>query len=215
MTNILHTPGAWDSIAGSYNASVRTLLGPLAERALQWSEIDGNDDVLDVACGPGTLAIKAARVAQSVNALDFSPGMIEMLQKNIGLMSNLAGHVGNGQALPFEDDTFSLAFSMFGVILFPDADLGLREIFRVLRPGGQVILGAWPPQKDSPIMSAFGAAFARAVPPVADVDTAVSPLPFSSIRSLKEGLGLAGFTEIEVLEIHHEVPIHGGRPFGN
>ena len=74
--------------------------------------------VLDLACGPGTTTLLAAQHARSVQALDFSQGMIEALRKNTEALENVSSVVGDGQRLSFDNAKFSVVFSMFGLMFF-------------------------------------------------------------------------------------------------
>src|SRR5699024_11098930 len=94
--------------------------------------------VLDVACGPGTLTLLAAAAGATVTALDFSSPMIAQLRTRaaaLDLASAVEVHEGGGQRLPFASAVFDAAFSMFGLMFFPDRHAGLRELARVLKPG--------------------------------------------------------------------------------
>lgn len=54
--------------------------------------------------------------------------------------------VGGGQALPFENGSFDVVLSVFGVVFAPDAEIAVAELLRVVRPGGRVLVSAWLPQ---------------------------------------------------------------------
>ena len=99
---------------------------------------------LDVAAGSGALAIPAARAGARVTAIDRSPVMLEHLRRRAhdeGLAIDT--RVMDGHALAFPDDTFDMAGSQFGVMLFPDMPRALAEMARVVRPGGRVLVHAY------------------------------------------------------------------------
>jgi ubiquinone/menaquinone biosynthesis C-methylase UbiE len=99
---------------------------------------------LDVAAGSGALSIPAARLGAAVLAIDQSPAMLEHLRaraRRDGL--DIETRVMDGQALPFADDTFDVAGSQVGVMLFPDMPQGIREMVRVVKPGGRVLVSAY------------------------------------------------------------------------
>ncbi len=94
--------------------------------------------MLDIACGAGALALVAARDGAQILATDFSPGMVAAVLSH-GL-PNVDALVMDGQALDLPDACFDAAFSIFGIMLFPDWRKGLAEMARVVRPGGSA---AW------------------------------------------------------------------------
>lgn len=96
--------------------------------------------LLDVATGPGALALAADDAGASVTAIDFSPGMIERLKARAA-DRNIEALRMDGQALDLPDGSFDRVCSVFGVPLFPDWRAGLAEMARVVKPDGLVILG--------------------------------------------------------------------------
>jgi SAM-dependent methyltransferase len=206
MKELLTNPDAWSETAASYDLAGRPRLTPFSREAVRWAELDAEDEVLDVACGPGTTTVIAARQARSVHALDFSPAMIELLRQNSTELDNVEVTVGDGQQLSFADERFTVAFSMFGLIFFPDPIAGLRELHRVLRPGGRVLISSWVPMSESPAMRPLGAALRHAAPPPPDRPPP-EPFPFSDAESLAAGLREAGFEDVEVRPFAARVPV--------
>lgn len=114
-----------------------------AMRLVRASAGIGPDDVvLDVACGPGLVACDFARYARHVTGVDITPGMIDQarkLQSSEGL-SNVDWRVSDVSRLPFDDAAFSVVFSRYAFHhLLAPADV-LREMARVCRPDGRVVL---------------------------------------------------------------------------
>ena len=100
--------------------------------------------VLDVAIGTADLTIEMLRrgKAERVTGIDLSDQMMEIGQKKTDKyqMSNVQFVHANAQSMPFENDTFDAVTCAFGCRNFQDLDEGLREMFRVLKPGGQVTI---------------------------------------------------------------------------
>jgi ubiquinone/menaquinone biosynthesis C-methylase UbiE len=104
--------------------------------------VSPDDRVLDVACGPGIVACLLARETAHVTGLDLTPAMIEQAQNRqaeLGL-SNVDWQVGEALPLPFPDEEFSLVFTRYSFHHFLDPMAVLREMVRVCRPGGRVVV---------------------------------------------------------------------------
>jgi ubiquinone/menaquinone biosynthesis C-methylase UbiE len=99
---------------------------------------------LDVAAGSGALSIPAARLGAWVLATDQSSVMLELLEARANKEGlTLETRVMDGHVLELADNTFDVAGSQFGVMLFPDMPRGIREMVRVVKPGGAVLLHAY------------------------------------------------------------------------
>jgi ubiquinone/menaquinone biosynthesis C-methylase UbiE len=103
---------------------------------------------LDVATGTGEVALRAARAGADVTALDFAPALLEQARAK-GAAEGLAIEwiEGDAQAMPFEDGSFDVAASNFGVIFAPDAEAAASELARVCVPGGRLGVTAWLPDQ--------------------------------------------------------------------
>ena len=102
--------------------------------------IGPEDEVLDVACGPGLVACPLAEVARHVTGLDLTPAMIEQAkekQRSRGL-TNVTWLVGDAVPLPFPDASFSVVVTRYSFHHFLDPKAMLAEMVRVCRPGGRV-----------------------------------------------------------------------------
>ena len=110
------------------------------KRIIEMMRVGPEDTVLDVACGPGLVAIEFARIARHVTGIDLTPAMIDRardLQRETGL-TNLTWEVGDGAALPYPDGAFSLVLSRYTFHHLIDPGSVLREMVRVCAPGGRV-----------------------------------------------------------------------------
>ncbi|WP_299443389.1 methyltransferase domain-containing protein [uncultured Phycicoccus sp.] len=110
---------------------------------LDAARVGEGHEVLDVACGTGVLAREARpRVGPrgTVTGLDLGAGMLAVaaeLDPDIRWVEGAAGD------LPFADDTFDAVVCQFGLMFFPDRVGAVREMLRVARPGGRVVLAVW------------------------------------------------------------------------
>ena len=129
----------FDRIAPVYDAMNRVMTAGLD---LRWRRLAAaavvrpGDRVLDAACGTGDLALAAAEAgAREVVGLDFSPRMLERARRKSSAIEWVHGDL---LALPFPDGSFDAATVGFGVRNVADLERGLRELRRVLRPGGRL-----------------------------------------------------------------------------
>ena len=106
---------------------------------------EGEIDVLDLACGTGDFSIAIAKgvPGSRVTGVDLSEGMLEVMRKKVaeeGLESRIEARQGDGEALPFPDGSFDRVTIAFGIRNFENREKGLREMLRVLRPGGKLVI---------------------------------------------------------------------------
>jgi len=127
---------------GEYEHTARRL-EPAAEVVVARLGPRPGERVLDVGCGTGNAALAAARAGASVHGIDLAPRLVEVARAraaDAGLDATFA--VGDAEDLPVDDDAFDAAISVFGVI-FAGAEAGARELLRVVRPGGRIVLTTW------------------------------------------------------------------------
>jgi len=121
-----------------------------AARVAEAAAILPGQRVLDVACGTGALTREvAARVAPagSVVGLDPNDGMLAVARRR---EPGIEWRKGAAEALPFDDESFDAVVSQFGLMFFADRSGALREMRRVLRPGGHLAVAVWAPLESSP-----------------------------------------------------------------
>ncbi len=196
--------GMFDRIAPVYDAMNHVMTAGLDRR---WRKLTAKAvvwpgaRVLDACCGTGDLAVEDERRGGRVVALDFSERMLERARKKSGAIEWVQG---DALALPFEDDAFDAATVGFGVRNFADLEVGLRELARVLRPGGKLaVLEITRPRG---ILRPFFRLWFDVLVPVAGRvlpgGKAYTYLPASVRRfpgpdDLSRLLGAAGFAEVE------------------
>ena len=196
--NMFSSVTPWNAVAQGYADVTMKLFQGYTDKALELANLADDSHVLDIACGPGTLALTVAKKVNSVQAIDFSESMLAILNDTIQqqAINNIETHCGDAQTLPYDNESFDGAFSMFGLMFFPDRNKAYGEILRTLKPGGKVVISSWAPVSQSPGMkAAFGAL--RAINP--DV-----PEPQTDIASLEnpefftQELTNAGFKDVEI-----------------
>jgi ubiquinone/menaquinone biosynthesis C-methylase UbiE len=201
----IHRPEVWSSVAPGYDDAIAPLMRPFAVTTLDLLGLTGGTArlrLVDVAAGTGVVAVEAARRGAEVLATDFAPGMVKLMRRRFpaeGL--DARAKVMDGQALDLEDESFDLGTSTFGLIFFPDPIAGLRELRRVLRPGGRVGIASWDRTRTG-LPQLIGAALARVVP-----DLPAPPLPPWAQLYEATGLGQvlqeAGFIDVTVHRVTH------------
>jgi SAM-dependent methyltransferase len=128
---------------GDY-ARIAELILPVSRALADACAISAGQEVLDVAAGNGNLTVVAGEEGASVVASDFSPGQVELGRARTeaeGL--DVEWVVADAEELPFEDDRFDCAASVFGAMFAPRPDRVARELFRVVKPGGTVGMANW------------------------------------------------------------------------
>jgi SAM-dependent methyltransferase len=136
-------------------------LAPVHDRLVAALDPRPGERVADLATGTGEVALRAARAGADVVALDLSePLLAQARAKPDG--DRVDWVLGDVQRLPFEDASFDVVASSFGVIFGPDAGAVARELARVCRPGGRLGLTTWPPD---PRFDSLWAPFVDEAPP--------------------------------------------------
>ncbi|MCB4808679.1 bifunctional demethylmenaquinone methyltransferase/2-methoxy-6-polyprenyl-1,4-benzoquinol methylase UbiE [Tamlana sp. 62-3] len=114
------------------------------KKVVQMVGASNPDTILDIATGTGDLAINLAQTtASQIVGLDISNGMLEVGKEKIkkrGLNSKIEMVLGDSENLPFSDNSFDAITVAFGVRNFETLENGLKEIFRVLKPGGTFVI---------------------------------------------------------------------------
>ena len=198
----LATPLAWNLVSTGYAEENYEHFVKYSADALALAQVAAGERILDVAAGPGSLVVQAAPRVAEAHALDFSPAMLEQLELRLAQQGirNVHPREGDGQALPFADAEFDAAFSMFGLIFFPDRERGFSELWRVLRPGGRAVISSWQPLARIPLLVAVFEALAAELP---DLPFGDGKGPLSDPADLRRELETAGFREVEVVERTH------------
>ena len=128
----------FDRISPVYDAMNRVMTAGLDRRWRRLAAeavVSQGDEVLDACCGTGDLALAAERAGGRVTGLDFSERMLERARRKSASVRWVRGDV---LALPFEDGSFDAVTIGFGIRNVEDLEAGLRELARVLRPGGRL-----------------------------------------------------------------------------
>jgi demethylmenaquinone methyltransferase/2-methoxy-6-polyprenyl-1,4-benzoquinol methylase len=155
----------FDRIAGVYDVMNSVMTAGMhhrwRSRAADLAAVLSGDEALDVATGTGDLAIALARRGGDVVGSDFSEGMLERARAK---SDAVRWEQANALALTYPDDAFDAATVGFGARNFSDLDRGLREMVRVVRPGGRVVVLEITTPTKPPLSTFFSLWFDRIVP---------------------------------------------------
>ena len=198
MSIDLNDASFWDGHS-DYQKMAHAFTALYAQSAWKKAALPAHAKVLDIAAGAGALALVAARAGAQVLATDFSAGMVESVLSH-GL-PNLEARVMDGQALELPDASFDAAFSMFGIMLFPDWRRGLSEMARVVRSGGIGSVGTWKE-------TAGAAANLLLAEQVANLFPAIElPTPVAGMNELRDAdrfraaMVAVGFADVSIIEV--------------
>jgi ubiquinone/menaquinone biosynthesis C-methylase UbiE len=129
---------------------VPAIFGEWAPRVVAAANLRPGMRVVDVACGTGVLTLAAADAVTpggEAVGVDLNPGMLAVARRKA---PDIAWHQGAAESLSFGDGSFDAAVSQFGVMFFTDREAALREMWRVLRPRGRLVVTLWGSLEDTP-----------------------------------------------------------------
>jgi SAM-dependent methyltransferase len=157
---MLRRVSAADTWSGASYERIAETFAPIHERMVEALAIEPGAHVLDVACGTGGVALRAARAGAAVTGIDISADQLAKARRAAeeeGL--TIRFDEGDCQELPYGDAEFDAVASAFGAIFAPDQERTGAELARVCRPGGRLALTAWPKDKWSEVSERAGRTF--------------------------------------------------------
>ncbi len=199
-----HPP--WDQVGGNaaevYERQlVPVMLAPWASKLVDLAEVHPGVHVLDVACGTGVVTrLAAERVASAgrVVGLDINPAMLSVARRLAPVAGATVEWVeASALEIPLPDSSFHVVLCQHGLQQFPDRPTALREMRRVLAPGGRLALCVWSQIEGSPGMAALAEALGRHVGAEAAANRR-APFALGDPVQLRALVGDAGFRDIDV-----------------
>ena len=149
---------SYDALTEQFDHFTERLTRPLADRMIKLAELGQNDHVLDVGTGTGVVALQAAQATRNgkVCGVDLSEKMLataRMKADKLGIAEKIEFRQMDAEELQFPESTFDTVVSLFALLHFPDPLKALKEIYRVIKPGGTLVVAVG---SSPPVLSAAG-----------------------------------------------------------
>src|SRR5437764_9144095 len=126
----------------AYTRFALKIMEPWTDDLILAAQCRDGDHVLDVGCGTGLVANRINLVSRkfcAITGIDINEGMLTAARRN----PQIAWHQGSATELPFAEGTFDVVLCQQGLQYFPDRDKAMKEMARVLAPGGRIALNVW------------------------------------------------------------------------
>jgi ubiquinone/menaquinone biosynthesis C-methylase UbiE len=192
----------WDKASGYYEAYWQKQLYPAQQKLLELANIKNGDKIIDIACGTGLVSFPAAELAGEngfVMANDISDKMVEMgaaiaKEKNL---SNISFQRMDAEELEVEDNSYNIALCALGLMYFPDPLKAIKEMYRLLKPGGHAVVAVWGQRKNCGWAEVFEIVDRR-------VASEVCPMFYNlgNEGTLQQYMNAGGFKDISTVRIN-------------
>lgn len=189
----------WNTVSQGYKDHFERLTLQSVDALLDAAQVTSGKTVLDIATGPGHVAAIASRRGAETVGLDFSPAQVDLAEKTY---AGVTFQQGDAEDLPFGGESFDAVVMNFGILHFPNPDVALKEVHRVLRPNGRFAATWWAtPDKAVGLGAILGAIQKHGNP-----DVPLPPGPdffsLSEHEAFREALREAGFSDpVDVTEL--------------
>src|SRR5580700_1587261 len=186
-----------------HRATIREMFAPVTQVLIEAARIARGSAVLDLATGPGEPALAIAELvgtAGKVLGIDPVPEMVEAARReaNRRRLGNASFVVAQAEALPAQTGSFDAAVSRFGVMFFPAPVGAIREMLRVLKPGGKIAFAVWYFAERNPfhyILSRIVERYVASPPPAEDAPDAFRYARPGKLRAVVSEAGAAEVSE--------------------
>ncbi|BDV40955.1 class I SAM-dependent methyltransferase [Methylocystis bryophila] len=192
---------AYNAAADYFDHPVSSFWHRFGRRTVERLELTQGETVLDVCCGSGGSALPAAEAVGpqgKVVAVDLAERLVALgtAKAREKSLSNLEFSTGDMLALGYPDASFDVVVCVFGIFFVPDMVAAVKELWRMLRPGGRLAITTWGPDLFEPANSAFWEAIREERP---DLLRGFNPWErISTPAGLRQMLAEAGITSAEI-----------------
>jgi SAM-dependent methyltransferase len=132
-------------MAGNYTLIAETT-APAANKFIARQHLKPGVRLLDVACGSGNLCVPAAKAGAAVTGVDIAPNLLDAARSRAARESvDITFDEGDAERLPYQNGAFDIVVSMFGAMFAPRPEVVARELARVCRSGGRIVMANWTP----------------------------------------------------------------------
>lgn len=193
-----------------HQANIERMFAPLTSALIDAAHIRAGQSVLDIGGGSGQPSLTIARLVTnkgSVTYSDPSAGMVQTARDEAQRrgLTNIQFHQAGAESLPFPDDQFDVAVGRLSAMFFPDVAAGVREIVRVVKPGGRLSFVMWSSNKVNPFFNSVTEVLERFVPSEPEDEDAPGAFRLAKPGKLAQQLADAGATSIDEQEFPFQI----------
>ena len=206
MTNdkaseVLATWEATSHYWSKHQALIEMMFAPLSQALIEAAHIESGQAVLDVGGGSGQPSLTIAAVvgdSGSVTYTDPAAGMLKTARAEAERrgLTNIKFHQCSAEQLPFSDASFDVAVGRMSAMFFTDVASALREILRVVKPGGSVSFLVWADKEVNPFFNVLAEILDRFVPAEPQAEDAPEAFRFAPPGKLRKLLSAAGAVSV-------------------
>lgn len=208
---------AWETSSQYWNkhqALIEKMYAPLTRALIEEAQIAPGQSVLDIGGGSGEPSLTIAQVvgpSGRVTFTDPTAGMVKASREESERrgLTNIEFHQCPAEKLPFADNSFDVAVGRLSAMFFSDVSTALREILRVIKPGGRLALLVWSARESNPFFSVITEVLDRFVPAEMEDEDAPQAFRFArqgKLAKLLEEAGAASLKE-RAVKLTTEAPI--------
>jgi ubiquinone/menaquinone biosynthesis C-methylase UbiE len=198
----------YNAAADSYDASPLGFWNYFGRRTIELLSLPIGTRVLDVCCGAGASALPAAKSVGptgKVIGIDLSEKLLELARTKATGLTNIEFEPGDMLDLRFSNDSFDAVVCVFGIFFVPDMEMAVRQLWRCVRPRGQLAVTTWGPNFFEPANSAFWRSIKKVRP---DLHKAFNPWDrISDPVSLEKILNEGGVESPKIFAENHLHPV--------
>ena len=185
-----------------HSATIRTMFAPVTEALIQHAGIHEGQSVLDVAGGTGEPSLTIAEVVGRTGSVTCTDAVSEMVEAarseaNRRDIRNVQFRQCTADSLPFPDNSFDAVVSRLGAMFFPDSQAAMREMLRVVKPGGALAFVVWHKSEVNPFCYIITNVIDEHIAPAPADPDAPNAFRFAEPGKLANVMKQAGATDVE------------------